>query len=853
MAGTVYTPRAIEKKWQALWEKENTYKTTDRNNAEKFYVLEMFPYPSGKLHMGHVRNYMLGDVLARFKRAHGYDVLHPMGWDAFGLPAENAAMEHGEHPRVWTYQNIAIMRDQFKSLGFSFDWDKEIASCHPGYYGLEQKIFLRLYQKGLIYRKEATVNWDPVENTVLANEQVIDGKGWRSGALIERKTLNQWFVNITAYADELLADLETLTGWPEKVRTMQRNWIGKSTGARIAFQHCGAPEKSIDVFTTRPDTIFGASFIALAPTHPLSLTLAQNNPQIATFITHCARLGTAQENIDKAEKEGVDTGIRVFNPLNPTQEIPVYVANFVLMGYGTGAIFGCPAHDQRDMDFARKYALPIRPVIDPDAQGRSATPYNPDCAYTGGGTIINSDFLNGLSCAEAKEKVIDALKETNTGFFETTYRLRDWGVSRQRYWGCPIPFIHCESCGIIPVPEEQLPVILPDDVTFNLPGNPLENHPTWKNTTCPNCAQPAQRETDTLDTFFESSWYFARFCDTRTLDVINTDACNRLMPVDQYIGGVEHAILHLLYARFFTKALRDCGFFSIDEPFRGLLTQGMVCHESYRHSSGAWLKPEEVSTTTGGSVICKADNTPVVVGRSEKMSKSKKNVVDPEAIMKDYGVDTTRLFTISDSPPERDFEWSETGLQGTWKFLNRFWRVLMETHPIAASLASPQPDAFLKRLHQLLQKATDSIAAIHLNLYVASLREMITVMDEALQSKASAHTLNAMRRIILGASHPAIPHITAELWQIFGYDGALHDTPWPSIDASLVIPDTITYGVQVNGKLRGTLDVAIETPDHDVTERALQLDNVKRLIQNHTIKKIIFVPKRIINIVIIPA
>ncbi len=847
MSGEIsYTPRAIERKWQTFWEQHKTYVSSSESTAEKFYALEMFPYPSGKLHMGHVRNYMLGDVLARFKRAKGFDVLHPMGWDAFGLPAENAAIERGEHPGVWTYENIKVMRDQFKSLGFAFDWDKEIASCHPGYYGLEQRIFLDFYNKGLIYRKESTVNWDPVENTVLANEQVVDGKGWRSGAPVERKTLNQWFVKITHYADELLEGLESLSQWPDKVRTMQRNWIGKSVGMRVNFARTDTNE-SIEVFTTRHDTLFGASFLALAPTHPIANTLTQSRPDIVAFIKECAALGTAQENIDKAEKKGIDTGIRVTNPLNPTQELPVYLANFVLMDYGTGAVFGCPAHDQRDFDFAQKYGLPITPVIAPATPCETNT--HQTCAYIGTGTLINSGFLDGLSSDAAKEKVAALLEKNNHGTRKTTYRLRDWGVSRQRYWGCPIPFIHCDTCGAVPVPTDQLPITLPEDVTFDTPGNPLDRHPTWKNVACPTCGKDAQRETDTLDTFFESSWYFARFCDTKTTDIVDKTACNRYLPVDQYIGGVEHAILHLLYARFFTKAMRDCGYLDCSEPFKGLLTQGMVCHESYRHTDGRWLTPDEIAPTKNG-YTCIADGTGVTIGRSEKMSKSKKNVVDPESIINDYGVDTTRLFIISDSPPEKDFEWSETGLQGTWKFMNRLWRTLTQTIHIPISSCTPKPNAFIKAAHQLLQKTTDSITNIHLNLYVASLREFTNLYERAVNESADNATLDVLRKMLLTIAHPAIPHTTAELWKTFHYEGNLHDETWPEVDHALAKDEMIKIAVQVNGKLRGTIDVSPDISNDDLQACALNLDNVKRFLSDVQVKKVIVVPKRIVNIVV---
>jgi leucyl-tRNA synthetase len=619
-----YNFSEVEARWQEVWRERGTFTVVTDPSRPKYYLMEMFPYPSGKLHVGHVRNYTMGDLLARYKRAQGFNVLHPMGWDAFGLPAENAAIASKIHPAAWTYANIATMRTQLQRMGLSYDWTREIATCHPEYYRHEQKMFLDFLERDLAYRKESWVNWDPVENTVLANEQVIDGRGWRSGALVEKRLLSQWFLRITRYADELVDALATLERWPERVRVMQENWIGRSEGARILFRLDGRGD-ALDIFTTRPDTLFGASFCAIAPAHPLALELAATNPSLAEFVAECNRLGTSEAVLEQAEKRGFDTGVKALHPFLPGRALPVYVANFVLMEYGTGAIFGCPAHDQRDLDFARKYRLPVTPVVLPPGADRAAFAIA-DEAYTGDGTVINSDFLDGLGVAEAKRRAIERIEALQAGHGTIAYRLRDWGVSRQRYWGCPIPVVHCRDCGIVPVPAADLPVVLPDDVTFDRPGNPLDQHPTWKHTTCPRCGGAARRETDTFDTFFESSWYFDRYCSPRSERAFDRRDVDYWMPVDQYIGGIEHAVLHLLYSRFFTRALRDCGYLDLAEPFAGLFTQGMVCHETYRDADGLWLFPEEVRRGEGGTAVDRRDR-PVSVGRTEKMSKSKKNVV----------------------------------------------------------------------------------------------------------------------------------------------------------------------------------------------------------------------------------
>ena len=649
-----YNPAKTEQKWQEYWSKNEIFVSSRDDGKEKYYVLEMFPYPSGRIHMGHVRVYTLGDVIARYKKSKGFDVLHPMGWDAFGMPAENAAVEHGIPAAEWTWSNIETMRHQLKSMGFSYDWTREIATCSPDYYRQEQAMFVELLARDLAYKKETWVNWDPVDETVLANEQVIDGRGWRSGALIERRLLSQWMFRITAYAQDLLDSLDNLDEWPESVRTMQANWIGRSEGLKIEFDLANHSE-TISVFTTRPDTLYGASFIAIAPNHPLASQLAENNPTMLSFIETCNRLGTSEVELEKAEKLGFDTGLKAKHPFSGQEELPVFVANFVLMSYGTGAIFGCPAHDQRDIEFASKYKLPIKTVVAPSGDFPDpALP--PHTAFTGDGLMINSGFLDGMTIDQAKAAVAEKLEATNQGKRHVTYRLRDWGVSRQRYWGCPIPVVHCDQCGIVPVPKGSLPVLLPDDVAFDQPGNPLDRHPTWKHTTCPNCSGAAERETDTFDTFVDSSWYFCRFACPESSMPLDPEAMKSWLPVDQYVGGIEHAILHLLYSRFFMRALEECGYVSFKEPFTGLLAQGMVCHETYRDDSG-WLYPEEVEQTEAGNWQRRDNGQPVQSGRSESMSKSKKNVVDPGSILKTYGADTARLFMLSDSPPERDIEW----------------------------------------------------------------------------------------------------------------------------------------------------------------------------------------------------
>ncbi|HUZ75891.1 MAG TPA: leucine--tRNA ligase [Stellaceae bacterium] len=851
-----YNAKTTEEKWQSIWTRRGTFAVATDPTRPKYYVLEMFPYPSGKLHVGHVRNYTMGDVVARFKRAQGFNVLHPMGWDAFGLPAENAAMAGGIHPKTWTYDNIAVMRGQLQRMGLAYDWSREIATCHPEYYRHEQKMFLDFLAAGLAYRRESWVNWDPVENTVLANEQVIDGRGWRSGAAVEKRLLAQWFLRITAFADDLLAGLQTLERWPERVRVMQENWIGRSEGARVRFALEGRDD-ALEVFTTRPDTLFGAAFCAVAPNHPLAEERARSDPALAAFIAECNRMGTSEAALETAEKKGYDTGLRARHPFVAGAQLPVYVANFVLMEYGSGAIFGCPAHDQRDLDFARKYRLPVRVVVlPPDRDGASFAVA--DTAYTDDrGTLVNSGFLDGLPVAAAKRRAIERLEQQGLGTGTIAYRLRDWGVSRQRYWGCPIPVIHCAECGIVPVPDEDLPVLLPDDVSFDRPGNPLALHPTWKHTRCPHCGGAAERETDTFDTFFESSWYFARFCSPRAAAALVRADVDYWLPVDQYIGGIEHAVLHLLYARFFTRALAQCGYLEVREPFAGLFTQGMVCHETYRDGDGHWLFPEEVERDAAGA-LRDARGRPVVAGRIEKMSKSKKNIVGLETIVDAYGADTARLYLLSDSPPERDLEWTDAGIDGAWRYVNRLWRLVAEPRaplpppgtPVAAVLAPPL-EALRRAVHRTIAAVTDDLDTFRFNRAVAHIRELTNAIEAHEPEGAAAGAV--LREAIEAAVRllgPMMPHLAEELWQALGHDRLLADAAWPQWDAALAREETVTLAVQVNGKLRGTVDLPRDATDGTAQEAALALPAVQRLLEGRTPRKTIVVPNRIVNVVV---
>ncbi|WP_419798320.1 MAG: leucine--tRNA ligase [Terasakiella sp.] len=851
-----YNFKETESKWQSYWDKNQTFKVTEDPDKEKYYVLEMFPYPSGRIHMGHVRNYTLGDVVARYKKAQGFNVLHPMGWDAFGLPAENAAMDAGVHPGKWTYKNIEDMRAQLKTMGLSYDWDREIATCDPQYYRHEQKMFLDFLENDLVYRKESWVNWDPVENTVLANEQVVDGCGWRSGAPVERRKLNQWFLKITDYAEDLRIALKDLDRWPEKVRIMQENWIGRSEGMRLKWQLVDRDE-SLEVYTTRPDTLYGASFCAISANHPISVELAETNPDLQAFIEECNKTGTSEEAIEKAEKKGFDTGLKVKHPLDENWELPVYVANFVLMEYGTGAIFGCPSGDQRDLDFARKYDLPVVPVVAPaDMENPESFTIEND-AFTDDGIMINSDFMTGMSVAEAKKAIFAKCAELNIGEKEVNYRLRDWGVSRQRYWGCPIPVIHCDSCGIVPVPADQLPVELPEDVDFDEPGNPLDRHPTWKHVDCPCCGKAARRETDTFDTFFESSWYFARYCSPESENGIDKAAADYWMSVDQYIGGVEHAVLHLLYSRFFTRALKKCGYLSAEEPFAGLLTQGMICHETYKDADGNWMLPSDAIRNENGEVIHKNDGRTVNIGPSIKMSKSKKNVVDPELIISSYGADTARLFMLSDSPPERDLEWTDSGVDGAWRYLNRLWRLISDPKAPYPAKGATQPSTLSDeaqkvraQVHKTISAVTDDLGKFHFNKAVARLRELTNTLGTLDGVEGDdAWVLREGYEYLVRLIAPMTPHIAAELWAELGHDSILCEVSWPVADDSLLKEDTIVMPIQVNGKRRDQLEIPVDMDVKEIEKLALASEKVQAILDGKPARKVIVIPKRIINVV----
>ena len=835
-----FNPHVADARWQNIWEERSSFVADDNSSKPRAYVLEMFPYPSGRIHIGHVRNYTMGDVLARYKRMTGHEVLHPMGWDAFGMPAENAAMEKNVHPGGWTRDNIANMKAQLKRLGFAIDWTRELATCEPEYYGHEQALFLKLYAAGLVYRKESAVNWDPVDMTVLANEQVIDGKGWRSGAPVERRKLSQWFLKITDFADELLTGLETLDKWPDKVRLMQENWIGKSQGLKCTFRFPGGTD-GIDVFTTRPDTMFGASFVAIAADHPVAQKLAANASDLQSFIEECRKGGTTAADIETAEKRGFNTGLTVEHPLDASWHLPVYVANFVLMDYGTGAVFGCPAHDQRDLDFARKYHLAVtRVVADGDL---TDTAFDGDVAFTGPGTIVNSHWMNGMTIDQAKADVIARAQAEGWGSGQTQYRLRDWGVSRQRYWGTPIPIIHCQTCGAVPVPDDQLPVKLPEDVSFDIPGNPLDRHPTFSKADCPLCHQPARRETDTLDTFVDSSWYFIRFASQPNDKPFDRTIAEKWLPVDQYIGGVEHAILHLLYARFWTRALSHIGLIDVQEPFASLFTQGMVTHQTYQDAKGTWLSPDQVRRE--GDIWTIIDSgAPAVAGRIEKMSKSKKNVVDPDDIVDQYGADAVRWFMLSDSPPERDLEWSEAGIEGCWRFVQRLWRLTSQV-----SGAEGSDKALDRKTHQVISGVGVDIEALAFNKAVAKIYDLANAIEKA---APSASRDAAIRAIVL-LSSPMVPHLAEEAWAVLGAQlggGLIADAAWPVVDPTLLQEDEVTIAIQVRGKLRDTLTVAKGLPQAEIEALALASQKVQHAIDGADIKKIIVVPDRLVNIVL---
>jgi leucyl-tRNA synthetase len=858
-AMTRYNPKETEPKWRRAWDEADAFRAGPPDpDRPKYYVLEMFPYPSGRLHMGHVRNYALGDVIARYKRARGFNVLHPMGWDAFGLPAENAAMERGVDPRAWTYDNIARMRDELKELGLSIDWSREFATCDAEYYGRQQAWFLDLFEKGLVYRKEGLVNWDPVDQTVLANEQVIDGRGWRSGAVVEKRRLSQWFLRITDYADALTDDLRGLERWPEKVRVMQENWIGRSRGARFAFRFTDPSRTDgLEVYTTRPDTLFGAAFVGVAAEHPLAAEVAARSPEAAAFIDACRRGAVSEAEIETAEKLGFDTGLRVRHPFDPSLELPVWIANFILMEYGTGAVFGCPAHDQRDLDFARKYGLAVRPVVLPPGADPSAFEVD-DEAWTGPGVLFNSGFLDGLDIESAKVAAIARLEADDAGQGATVFRLRDWGVSRQRAWGCPIPVVHCPSCGVIPIPKSDLPVAHPVDIEFGKAGNALDRHPTWKHVACPACGGPAQRETDTLDTFVDSSWYFARFSDIEAVEPIQRQAADYWLPVDQYIGGIEHAVLHLLYARFVTKALADAGYLSVREPFDGLFTQGMVTHETYRKQNGEWVEPGEVAIEAEGRTRrarLLSTGEPVVIGDAEKMSKSKRNTVPPGEIFEVYGVDAARLFVLSDSPPERDAQWSNAGVEGAWRFVNRVWAEFesQPQGPHAADPADTAAETLRRATHRLTRSMTEAIETFRFNSGIARLYEFLNVLREHKAEGASpallaerAEALSVFARLIA----PFTPHLAEEGWARIGGEGMVVFAPWPTFDAALTREAEVTLPVQVNGKRRWEIRAPAGAEPADVEKMVLDDPETARRLEGLTLRKVIVVKDRIVNIVV---
>ena len=863
-----YNARAIEPKWQRTWDEAGVFRAENDPSRPKYYVLEMFPYPSGNIHIGHGRNYVMGDVVARYKRARGFNVLHPMGWDAFGLPAENAAIERKIHPRSWTYENIDTMRGQLKLLGLSLDWDREIATCHPDYYAKQQELFVDFFAKDLVYRKESDVNWDPVDHTVLANEQVIDGRGWRSGALVEKRKLSQWFFRITAFAEDLLAGLDTLDRWPEKVRLMQRNWIGRSEGLTFSFEledEAGnLLDEKLTVYTTRHDTIFGASFCAVSPDHPLAVSRESANPEIARFRKEFAALGTSEEAIERTEKRGIQLGVYARHPFVDGLRLPVYAANFVLMTYGEGAIFGCPAHDQRDLDFARKYGLPVIPVVMPAGDNASSFEIGDEAFVQKEGdstVLINSRFLDGMTVAEGKDAIASRMESAGQGKRTVNFRLRDWGISRQRYWGCPIPMIHCESCGVVPVPKDQLPVRLPDDASFDKPGNPLAHHPTWKHVDCPSCGKPAVRETDTMDTFVDSSWYFARFCSPRADAPVDRTAVDYWLPVDQYIGGIEHAILHLLYSRFFARAMTITGHLNeVREPFEGLFTQGMVVHETYKGPDG-WVTPAEVRVEGEGDArkaFLIGDDSEITIGSIEKMSKSKKNVVDPDDIIASYGADTARWFMLSDSPPDRDVIWTEAGVEGAHRFVQRIWRLINSVAEVPKPDVSEADEAALeltKDTHKTIKFVGENIEALGFNRAVASIYTLVNRVQAAwndgnVQDAGLQHACRQACDILARLIAPMMPHLAEECWQALGNSGMVAEQPWPQFDPALVVDDTLTLPVQVNGKKRADVTVGAEASQEDIIAATLALDVIKGYLDGKEPKKVIVVPKRIVNIVV---
>ena len=838
-----YNPSLIEKKWQNKWNDLNIFKATIDYKKPKYYVLEMFPYPSGAIHMGHVRNYTLGDLVARYKKAQGFNVLHPMGWDAFGLPAENAAIENNTLPSKWTFSNIETMKAQLKQMGLSYDWEREFATCSPDYYKFEQKMFLDFYKAGIAYKKETLVNWDPVEKTVLANEQVVDGRGWRSGADVEKKKMKGWFLKISDFAEDLLNEIDNLKKWPDRVKTMQKNWIGKSNGATINFPINNSDNK-VEIFTTRPDTIFGATFIAISPQHPLSLKITKKDKKAKDFVQFCESQSNKEVDLEKTEKFGYETDLTVSHPFKEGVNLKIYIANFILMDYGTGAIFGCPAHDHRDYDFAKKYSLEIIPVI----EGGEVLP------YTGDGLHINSKFLNGLNTQESINLILNELQKLGIGKKTITYRIRDWGVSRQRYWGCPIPIIFCNNCGEVPVPETELPICLPENINFDAKGNPLESHPTWKNTKCPKCKNNAVRETDTFDTFFESSWYFARFTDLNPSKAFSDEAFEYWMPVDQYIGGVEHAVMHLLYSRFFMRALKFVKAIDLKEPFDSLQTQGMVCHQTFKTEKEKWLFPNEV-IKKDNAFFHEKTNEKVIAGRIEKMSKSKKNVVDPQQIIQSYGADTARFFVLSDSPPNRDMEWSDSGIEGAWRFLNKLWNFVENLQIEKAKKDLPiklshSHTKLLATLNVTIKDVTRSINDFHFNIAIASVRSLFNALSsyKSLDNNDNSVILYVTKKLLI-LINPIVPHIAEELWESLNEKNIIAIEPWPIFDTSFEVKDKIKIPIQINGKMRSIIEVEKDMNKDDLERLALKEKNILKFL-NETPKKVIIVPNRIVNFVI---
>ena len=845
-----YNPKISEKNWQTYWEKEKIFKSKVDKNKKKFYCLEMFPYPSGKIHMGHVRNYAIGDVLARYKTLNNFNVLHPMGWDSFGLPAENAAKENNLHPKKWTENNIENMKNQLKLLGLSIDWDREISTCDSNYYKHQQEFFIEMYKKGLVQKKETYVNWDPVDKTVLANEQVIDGKGWRSGVEVERKKLHQWFFNITKFSQELLNELEKLPGWPEKVKLMQKNWIGRSEGCEIIFKTQN--KKNIKVFTTRPDTIYGASFIAISADHPLTKD-CEKDKNFIKFKEECNKMGTTEEALANAEKIGFDTKIKALHPFDVKKSLPVYVSNFVLMDYGTGAIFGCPAHDQRDLEFARKYKLDVLPVVLPDNEKKDKYKIK-ETAYTGDGKLINSEFLDGLNVTQAKKKIIDSIEKKSIGKRKISFRLKDWGVSRQRYWGCPIPIVYKKDGTAITLSKKDLPVILPEDIDLKVSGNPLEKHSSWKHTKLSSSGEEVTRETDTLDTFVDSSWYFLRFCSPKEkTHGFNLEDLKYWMPVDQYIGGVEHAILHLLYSRFFMRALsfktKD---FIWNEPFKGLFTQGMVCHETYKDKNGKWLSPDEIEIDSNKNAKNIKTREKILIGPSEAMSKSKKNVIEPEEVMKNFGADSIRWFILSDSPPSRDIQWSQEGILASHKFIQKIWTLTNKIEDYKNSNENIEEDKNVyKFINKMIYNITRNIENFQYNVVIANFHEIYNELDGFLNNKkSSAKALKTSMVKTLICLIPFTPHIAFECLKKIDKSFDPKNIKWPSYDKNLLVEEEYNIIVQINGKKRGIFKMPANSDENIVLQEAKKVENVKKTMGSNKIKKYIYVKNRLINLII---